>query len=129
MRNWFISILTGLGLCSSAAAQDGTEMLAPEKFREAVLSDTTAVVLDVRQQSEYDGGHLENAILLDYLCTGSFMEGIKSLDPSKTYYVYCRSGRRSHAAADKMKKLGLKVFDMAGGFLAWTEAGLPVVKD
>lgn len=53
---------------------------------------------------------------------------MERLDKAKTYYVYCRSGRRSHDAAQKMMAAGLHVVDMQGGYLAWTEQGLPVVR-
>ena len=52
--------------------------------------------------------------------------GIKQLDKSRTYYIYCRSGKRSHGACLKMKKQGFKVYDMEGGILNWTKLGMPV---
>lgn len=54
---------------------------------------------------------------------------LKLLDKSHTYYVYCRSGKRSHNACIKMQKQGLKVFDMEGGILNWKKLGMPTTKE
>ena len=54
---------------------------------------------------------------------------LKLLDKSHTYYVYCRSGKRSHHACMKMQKQGLKVFDMEGGILNWKKLGMPTTKE
>ena len=92
-------------------------------------ADTTAVLLDVRKPEEFAEGHIAGARNLDFLNTESFGQGIKSLDRTRTYYIYCRSGGRSAKAAKQMRGLGLKVVDMKGGMLLWTELGLPVSKD
>jgi rhodanese-related sulfurtransferase len=66
-----------------------------------------------------------NFMLLD---KAVFEKGIKDLDKSKTYYLYCRSGRRSNSAALMMKKEGFKVFDLKGGILAWEKTGFPILR-
>ena len=53
---------------------------------------------------------------------------MKKLCRQRTYYIYCRSGRRSNVAAVYMQKKGFHVVDMKGGILRWKEQGLPVVK-
>lgn len=126
MKNKITAFLAALGLCMSCHADDGITVLSVEEYENAVKTDTTAVILDVRKSSEYNEGHICGAILLDFLDTDSFMEGIDKLDKSKTYYIYCRSGRRSHNAALKMKDKGFKVFDMKGGIIEWKSAGKPV---
>ena len=55
-----------------------------------------------------------------------FSQGASWLDKSLTYYVYCRSGKRSHAAAQWMSSQGFEVYDMQGGILHWMELGLPL---
>ncbi len=54
------------------------------------------------------------------------MPASSKLDKSRTYYIYCRSGKRSHGACLKMQKQGFKVYDMEGGILNWTKLGMPV---
>lgn len=125
MKNLLLSLLTTLGFCAGCQAQDKFTTLSPQDFEAAYKADTTAVVLDVRQPSEYEEGHLPGAILLDFLSQDTFSDGLTKLDKSKTYYVYCRSGRRSHNACVQMERQGFKVVDMQGGFLAWSAAGLP----
>lgn len=128
MKRFFMTILAALGICAGCSAQKGVKILEPKEFLAAAGADSTAVILDVRQPSEFSEGHLEGAVNLDWLDEPVFMEGMKKLDKERTYYVYCRSGRRSNAAATKMQGEGFKVFDMAGGILRYTELGLPVIK-
>lgn len=128
MKNLFFSILATLGLCSGCTAQDGVKVLSPGDFIAAAEADSAAVILDVRQPDEFAAGHLADAINLDWLNPSKFSEGIARLDKDRTYYIYCRSGRRSNAAASKMKSEGFRVFDMKGGYLQWTGEGRPVVR-
>lgn len=128
MKRILMAILAALGICTSCSASDVNE-LSPQQFNDAVNTDSMAVVIDVRKPSEYAEGHLKNAQLLDFLDEAAFDEGIKKLDKTKHYYIYCRSGRRSHNAADKMQKLRLTVYDMSGGILNWNRQGLPTTTE
>lgn len=128
MKNLFFSILATLGLCSGCTAQSDVEELSPGDFIAAAEADSAAVILDVRQPDEFAAGHLADAINLDWLNPSKFSEGMALLDKNRTYYIYCRSGRRSNAAASKMKSEGFRVFDMKGGYLQWTGEGRPVVR-
>ncbi len=128
MKKILFALLAFLGLSSCSHAEDSIPTLAPQEFSQALAADTTAVLMDVRTLEEYKTGHLEGVkIQLDYLQESVFAEGIKKLAADKTYYIYCRSGRRSHGAAEKMKALGLKVVDMKGGILAWDKVEMPIV--
>ena len=81
------------------------------------------VILDVRTQSEYDSGHIENAVHLDYY-SATFDEDLGNLCKTYTYIVYCRSGTRSGWALDLMENLGFrKVYNMEGGILQWIADG------
>ena len=128
MKNLFFSLMAALGLCSGCTAQDGVEVLTPQEFIAAAEADSAAVILDVRQPDEFAAGHLAKAVNLDWLNPTEFSEGMAKLDKDHTYYIYCRSGRRSNAAASKMKREGFRVFDMKGGYLQWTSEGRPVVR-
>lgn len=103
--------------------------LSPRQFRDAFLSDEHAVLIDVRQQEEFDAAHLAGATLIDMLDEVAFREAMKNFSADYTYYIYCRSGRRSHTAATWMVAEGLRTVDMLGGILAWQEDGLPVTTD
>ena len=85
------------------------------------------VILDVRTQTEYDSGHIENAAHLDYY-SPTFTQDLNNLDKTGTYIVYCGSGGRSAKALNIMKDLGFReAYNMLGGTNAWTTAGFPVV--
>ncbi len=120
-----MSLFVAAGLGAGCSAEE-IRTLSPAEFKAAAAADTTAVLLDVRQPQEYAAGHLAGAVGLDFLDSDAFTDGVKKLDKSRTYYVYCRSGRRSRSAAELMQKAGLKVVDMRGGILGWEAEGLPV---
>ncbi len=83
------------------------------------------VVLDVRADHEFADGHLDGAIMIDAL-QDDFADKLGELDPGVPYLLYCRSGARSGKAAAMMSELGFTdVADIDGGFLAWSDAGLP----
>ncbi|WP_315509397.1 rhodanese-like domain-containing protein [Alloprevotella tannerae] len=128
MKKLLFSILAALGLFANAQSQSEVEILEPQAFIERVKADTSAIILDVRQPEEFAEGHLAQAINLDWLNQTVFINGLAKLNKQKTYYIYCRSGRRSQAAAGKLKAEGFQVIDLKGGYLHWVELGLPVVK-
>lgn len=131
MKKILLSLLTAIsfGTTGCSAQSDGINVLSPKDFIEQAKADTTAIILDVRTPEEYKEEHLAGTQQLDFLNSEAFDAGIKQLDNTHTYYVYCRSGKRSHNACIKMKKQGLKVFDMEGGILNWKKLGMPTTKE
>ena len=109
--------LTGCGSSTTSATNQGASEFAQ------TVTDSSVVVLDVRTPGEYMSGHLQNAINIDVEGM-QFNSEVAKLDKSKTYAVYCRSGRRSVIATDEMQKLGFtKLFNLEGGTGAWTASG------
>lgn len=131
MKKILLSLLTAIsfGTTGCSAQSDCIDTLAPQAFIKQAKADTTAIILDVRTPGEYKEEHLAGAQQLDFLNSEAFDAGIKLLDKSHTYYVYCRSGKRSHNACIKMKKQGLKVFDLEGGILNWKKLVMPTTKE
>lgn len=131
MKKILLSLLTAIsfGTTDCSAQSNSIDTLVPQAFIKQAKADTTSIILDVRTPEEYKEEHLAGAQQLDFLNTSVFDAGIKLLDKSHTYYVYCRSGKRSHNACIKMKKQGLKVFDMEGGILNWKKLGMPTTKE
>lgn len=85
------------------------------------------VVIDVRTPGEFAEGHLAGAINLD-VESGAFEQGLSELDPSQSYIVYCRSGRRSAIATALMADRGFAdVADLGSLEQAAEATGLPVV--
>ena len=84
---------------------------------------TQAQIIDVRTADEFSSGHIAGAINID-VEGGTFSDQIASLDKSKTYALYCHSGRRSAIAATEMSKAGFKnIIDLNGGIGELLQAG------
>ncbi len=88
--------------------------------------DTSFAILDVRTPEEYTSGHLAGSENIDYYAA-DIKEKLAELDRSKTYLVYCRTGKRSSAVATMMESLGFtQINDLQGGIEAWKAASLPI---
>lgn len=87
---------------------------------EAEMKNENVVILDVRTPGETTQGVIEGAIEID-VRNQSFKEKIQKLDKSKTYLVYCRSGRRSVTACKIMEEEGFGgLKNLVGGYNAWS---------
>lgn len=83
-----------------------------------------AILLDVRTRDEYVRGHIDGARHIDYTAHDFDEAVLRTLDPTLVHVVYCRSGRRSALAADRMRELGfVNVVDLTGGIQSWEAAG------
>ncbi|MGH3048429.1 MAG: ThiF family adenylyltransferase, partial [Gaiellaceae bacterium] len=94
------------------------------RAQELIGSDSTAIV-DVREQEEWDEGHLPGAV---HVPRGHLESRIESAVPdrSRSVVVYCASGNRSAFAAKTLEELGYDdVVSLAGGFTDWKRNGLP----
>jgi rhodanese-related sulfurtransferase len=81
-----------------------------------------AVIIDVRTNGEVSEGIIPGAKHIDIM-GGNFISELQTLDPSKSYYVYCRSGNRSSAACAALVQAGFnRVFNLARGIMGWTGA-------
>jgi rhodanese-related sulfurtransferase len=86
-------------------------------------------LLDVREQDEWQRGHLPGA---RHLGKGVIERDIETVIPDHDapIVLYCGGGYRSALAADALRQMGYtRVASMWGGWRAWTEAGLPVSRD
>ncbi|MFC1541550.1 rhodanese-like domain-containing protein [Candidatus Latescibacterota bacterium] len=93
------------------------------------LNNDNFIILDVRTPKEYAGGHLENAINIDFF-SSSFQNSLAALDKDKTYLIYCRSGKRSFGAMQIMNTLDFrKVYNMINGIEAWVMKELPTTNN
>jgi rhodanese-related sulfurtransferase len=90
--------------------------------------DPDFVILDVRTPAEFAGGHIQNAINIDFYSEG-FRDELNTLDKKKVYLIYCRTGNRSTKAIEMMKDLEFeKVYHMVDGITEWMAEGLTTVK-
>jgi len=90
--------------------------------------DQDFIIVDVRTREEFNEGHIENAVNIDFR-SETFKEDLDKLDKNKAYFIYCRSGNRSGRAMPIMKELGFKeVYNLSPGIKGWLAKGLPVVQ-
>ena len=90
--------------------------ISAEEAYEMMISQE--IVVDVRTREEYDVGHIENAVLVPNESIGSEMPEALP-DKEATLLIYCRSGRRSKDAAQKLLALEYQnVYDF-GGVIDW----------
>ncbi|MBP3839128.1 MAG: rhodanese-like domain-containing protein [Prevotella sp.] len=94
----------------------------------AFIQQEDVQIVDVRTAEEIVEGYIDGAVNID-LSQKRFMRMAKSqLNRKFPVAVYCRSGRRSAVAAEKLAKSGYQVVNLDGGFLAWEQAKMPIVR-
>ena len=105
--------------------------ITPQEAFELIQKEQASpdfAIIDVRTLEEFAGGHLEDALNIDFYAA-DFEDRLNELDKSGTYVIYCRSGRRSGTARSTMERLGFQeVYNVLGGINRWTDEGLPVVE-
>jgi sulfur-carrier protein adenylyltransferase/sulfurtransferase len=101
--------------------------LGPAEFQREIADDA-AVLLDTREQHEYDEVHIDGAELVPPSEVTARIDELAP-DTGKRVVLYCRSGNRSARAAEELADLGYtNLAHLTGGILAWQEQGLPVVE-
>lgn len=110
------------------AQKDTVVHLTPMAFEEAIHTIKDGVILDVRTPGEFEKNRLENAVNYNWN-DPDFIQNISFIDKSTPILVYCLSGGRSGAAAQKMVENGFQqVYALDGGLLNWEAAHLPVIE-
>ena len=94
------------------------DRITPEEAKKIMDSGDEHIILDVREKSEYDAGHIPQSILLPYTEIYSKAEELLP-QKDKLILVYCRSGRRSKIAAADLALLGYTNIKEFGGILDW----------
>ncbi|MDG1022784.1 MAG: rhodanese-like domain-containing protein [Flavobacteriaceae bacterium] len=94
--------------------------LTQQEWAAQQAANPDSMIIDVRTSEEYSDRHIPNAKLLDIRDPQGFMDGVATLDNSKTYFVYCRSGARSAQACQIFKQQGVSsCFNLLGGIMEW----------
>ncbi|MCM2323518.1 MAG: rhodanese-like domain-containing protein [Oligoflexia bacterium] len=128
IRNIFVIALLLLGCTRTTPVST----VSPREV-DGLLRNDFAVLLDVREESEIKAeGMADRALWFPSskieANDPSWREFLGKLPRDKQIVIYCRSGRRSGLAADKLAKEGFRVSNM-GAFQDWVKAGLPVKKN
>ncbi len=93
-----------------------------------LMNGDDAVVVDVREASDFNKGHIKDAKNIPMSSLKDQLDGVaKSRD--KPVLMYCRSGNISGKACRVLKRAGFtNVHNLAGGVLGWQDANLPLTK-
>lgn len=112
------------------AIEDGTPEISAEDLRimlEVEEGDDLPILVDVREDHEWSGGHLPDAL---HFRLGGLEEHSTDIDRNRVVITYCHSGMRSIDGSYVLKRAGFpRVMSLAGGIVAWKEAGNEVVTD
>jgi phage shock protein E len=126
MKRLFILLVTLLTSAAMFAQQqpcDSAVVNVDTLTFKTMLAKHDGSVIDVRTPEEFKTGFINGAINIDFR-SAEFQEKINELDKTKTYYVYCESGRRSAQATAYMKAQGFcRVIELKGGMVSWRAAG------
>ena len=92
--------------------------ITAEEAKQIMDTEVGYIILDVREQAEYDGGHIPGAILIPYT---QIEDKANEMLPNKDQLilVYCRSGRRSKIAAEALVELSYTNIKEFGGIIDW----------
>jgi len=99
---------------------------APEAI--SLINRENAVVIDTRNQTEFNSGHISDAILIPLPDIKDSADKLKKYE-GRPLLFYCKSGMRSDEACKILNKQGFKnVFALSGGVQSWQDANMPLVK-
>jgi rhodanese-related sulfurtransferase len=90
----------------------------------ALVDESGALLLDVREDDEWSAGHAPGAV---HVRLGNL--DARTFDTTVPVVAVCRSGGRSGSAATKLAAEGVTVYNLVGGMGAWHKAGQPVIRD
>ncbi len=122
-----LTIVSMLGIGLAVAAEIQYLSARQAKLLIDENSDNSKfVILDVRTPREFAQGHLAGALLLDFR-DPKFQSGLKRLDRSKSYLIYCRSGNRSGQTLKLIDGMGFqRIYHLKNGIIEWQREGLPL---
>ena len=114
-----LSALMFTGCAATNNSQTNTyRQIAMDEAVDMMAQETGYIILDVRRPDEFAAGHIPNAINVPNESIGT-SEISELPDKNQLIMVYCRSGRRSKEAAEKLVKLGYTNIVEFGGILDW----------
>ena len=125
MKNRILRIVLLVAVLLAACGQDKENNqgavymnITAEEAKQIMDNEEGYIILDVREQDEYDAGHIPEAILIPYTQIGEKANEMLP-DKDQLILVYCRSGRRSKIAAEALVELGYTNIKEFGGIIDW----------
>lgn len=105
--------------------------VSPEEAAELIkenIKNPDFIILDIRTTKEFQDGHIEGAVNLDFY-DDNFQEELENGDKEKKYLICCGSGVRGMKTSKSMIDAGyLEVYNILGGFRMWKKSNLPLTE-
>ena len=112
-------MLTGCGgTASNASSESDYQQISQEEAKE-MMDTQDVIILDVREQDEYDSGHIPGAVQLPVGTIDEETAAEVIPEKDSTVLVYCRSGNRSKTASSALAELGYTNIYEFGGINTW----------
>jgi rhodanese-related sulfurtransferase len=119
------------------AAKSRISEVNPQQLRGLLESSEDLLLVDVRESSEHEQGHIRGALLvprgiLEAAADPGYPKHLPELSSARdrNIVLYCATGGRSALAADTLQLMGFRnVSSLDGGYARWEQEGLPVVKE
>lgn len=137
----FAMISVEVAGCAQGGASDGKNVTGnqPQMAVARDISDVELVglmaerpdllIIDVRTDREWEGGHIAGACFLDFL-EDDFRDRATMLPKDRPIALYCAAGGRSEDAMNLLSKAGFpELYNLRGGFYGWEDAGRPISND
>lgn len=116
---FILVMLLGITGCGGTDMNENTYRQITQREAKEMMDAGNVVVLDVREKSEYDSGHIPGAVLLPLGTIDKESATNVIPDMKSVVLVYCRSGNRSKQAAQKLAELGYTQIYEFGGIMTW----------
>lgn len=105
--------------CGGGGKEASYQQISQEKAKE-MMDTQEVVIVDVREQDEYDSGHIPDAVLLPVGTIDEDTAAAAIPEKDSTVLVYCRSGNRSKTASSALAELGYTNIYEFGGIKTWS---------
>ena len=112
----YLFLLPLIAACAGKPAE--FRSVSAENFA-TIIEDTNVQRVDVRTGPEYLRGHIDGSMNIDVLKDSFEIKAVSTLDKTRPVAIYCRSGRRSKEASQKLADLGYTNIIEFGGILDW----------
>ncbi|MBP1966664.1 rhodanese-like domain-containing protein [Paenibacillus aceris] len=89
----------------------------PQEVLELIQKEKNVTILDVREQDEWESGHIPGA---KHIPLGQIARVLNEIAPKQETIIVCRSGNRSGVACDYLSSMGYNVTNMSGGMSQWS---------
>jgi rhodanese-related sulfurtransferase len=126
-QNWYwaaLAVVSG-GMLIFTSVKGGAKGISPQEATQ-LINREDALVLDVRESSEFAAGHILNARHIPLADLEKRLADLEKFK-DKPIIVNCQSGARSETACATLAKAGFgHVLNLSGGIAAWQDAGMPV---